>query len=84
MKKNEFLSILDRHRRFWEVKLKQHSSPDHAEFYGILSRVSLLDYVIYLAKQLECCHSSYSNIQILKAIETDDSNHRYEETEVTH
>ncbi|MFX0185415.1 MAG: hypothetical protein ACFE95_20220 [Candidatus Hodarchaeota archaeon] len=84
MKKKELLSILNKHRRFWEIKLKQYSSPDHAEFYGILARVSLLDYVISLTNQLECCHSSYSNNKNLKTIETDNSNHRYEETEVSH
>lgn len=54
MKKEEFLSILERKRQIWEHKLKIYSDPDYAEFYGILSRVSLLDYVIELAEQLEC------------------------------
>ncbi len=54
MKKEEFLSILNKTRENWEIKLKMYSEPNYAEFYGILSRVSLLDYVISLAEQLEC------------------------------
>ncbi|MFX0172573.1 MAG: hypothetical protein ACFE9L_11695 [Candidatus Hodarchaeota archaeon] len=76
MKKNEFLSILEERRRKWEIKLKQYSSPDYAEFYGVLARVSLLDYVISLAKQLECCHSSHSKINNVKTIESNESNQR--------
>jgi hypothetical protein len=82
MKKNEFLSILEKRRRLWEIKLKQYSSPDYAEFYGILAKVSLLDYVISLANQLECCHSSHSKTNNVKTIGSDDQ--RYEETEIHH
>ena len=54
MKKEEFLSILEKKHQTWEKKLEIYSDPDYAEFYGILSRVTILEYVISLAKQLEC------------------------------
>ncbi len=54
MNKKEFLSILSHKLQLWESKLNIYSDPDYAEFYGILSRVSLLEYVISLAEQLEC------------------------------
>ena len=54
MKKEEFLSILKIKRQTWERKFEVYSDPDYAEFYGILSRVSLLEYVISLVEQLEC------------------------------
>jgi len=54
MKKDEFLSIIKEKQTLWKVKLDQYNEPDHPEFYGILAKVSMLDYIISLANQLEC------------------------------
>ncbi|UCE13022.1 MAG: hypothetical protein JSV04_12625 [Candidatus Heimdallarchaeota archaeon] len=54
MKKKEFLEILEEKRKLWKIKLDQYSEPNYPEFYGILSKVSLIDYFISLAEQLEC------------------------------
>ncbi|MFX0015829.1 MAG: hypothetical protein ACFFB2_15075 [Promethearchaeota archaeon] len=54
MKKEEFLTVLNEKRQIWKRKLELYSIPDIPQFYGILATVSLLDYVISLAEELEC------------------------------
>jgi len=54
MKKDEFLSIIKEKQTLWKIKLDQFNEPDHPEFYGILAKLSMLDYIISLADKLEC------------------------------
>ncbi len=54
MNKDEFLSIIKEKQTLWKVKLDQFNEPDHPEFYGFLAKLSMLDYIISLANQLEC------------------------------